>query len=98
MEQGRQAKRVMAPGSGPTKGWELVIPNRKLKLMDQVRGVLRVKHYATGKYPLMCQEGLVGSNTTPTNKMALVRLSSIMNRKGRSTTISKGGAGRSRSG
>jgi len=36
----------MAPGSGPTKGWELVIPNPKLKLIDQVREVLRVKHYA----------------------------------------------------
>jgi hypothetical protein len=51
MEQGRQAKKVMAkkvmaPGSGPTKGWELVIPNPKLKLIDQVREVLRVKHYA----------------------------------------------------
>ena len=46
MEQGRQVKKVMAPGSGPAKGWELVIPNPKLKLMDQVREVLRVKHYA----------------------------------------------------
>ena len=35
----------MAPGSGPTKGWELVIPNPKLKLIDQVREVLRVKHH-----------------------------------------------------
>ncbi len=39
-------KKVMAPGSRPTKGWELVIPNPKLKLIDQVREVLRVKHYA----------------------------------------------------
>ena len=46
MEQGRQVKKVMAPGSGPAKGWELVIPKPKLKLMDQVREVLRVKHYA----------------------------------------------------
>jgi hypothetical protein len=37
MEQGRQTKRVMARQSGPAKGWELVIPNPKLKLMDQVR-------------------------------------------------------------
>jgi hypothetical protein len=36
----------MARQSGPAKGWELVIPNPKLKLMDQVREVLRVKHYA----------------------------------------------------
>ncbi len=28
------------------KGFELVIPNPKLKLMDQVREVLRVLHYA----------------------------------------------------
>ena len=46
MEQGRQVKKIMAPGSGPAKGWELVIPNPKLKLMGQVREVLRVKHYA----------------------------------------------------
>jgi hypothetical protein len=26
--------------------WETVIPNPKLKLMDQVREVLRLKHYA----------------------------------------------------
>jgi hypothetical protein len=26
--------------------WEAVIPNPKLKLMDQVREVLRLKHYA----------------------------------------------------
>jgi hypothetical protein len=32
----------MAAGRGPARGWELVIPNRKLKLIDQVRGVLRV--------------------------------------------------------
>jgi hypothetical protein len=32
-----------------------VIPNPKLKLMDQVREVLRVKHYASGmKSPLDC--------------------------------------------
>jgi hypothetical protein len=28
------------------KGVELVIPNPKLKLMDQVREVMRVRHYA----------------------------------------------------
>jgi len=27
-------------------GQELVVPNPKLKLMDQVREVLRVKHYS----------------------------------------------------
>jgi len=46
MAQGWQGKKVIAPVSGPAKGWELVIPNPKLKLMDQVREVLRVKHYA----------------------------------------------------
>jgi hypothetical protein len=46
MEQGRQARKVMARQSGPAKSWELVIPNPKLKLMDQVREVLRMKHYA----------------------------------------------------
>jgi hypothetical protein len=36
----------MVPGSGPAQGWELVIPNPALKLMDQGREVLRVKHYS----------------------------------------------------
>src|ERR1022692_5246179 len=46
MGQGWQGKKAREPGAGPAKGWELVIPNPKLKLMDQVREVLRVKHYA----------------------------------------------------
>jgi hypothetical protein len=33
----------MAPRSGPAIGWELVVPNPKLKLMDQVREVLRLQ-------------------------------------------------------
>jgi len=33
-------------GGGSAKSRDLVIPNPKLKLMDQVREVLRVKHYA----------------------------------------------------
>jgi hypothetical protein len=40
-----QDKKRMAPGSAG-KGRDLVIPNPKLKLMDQVREVMRVKHYA----------------------------------------------------
>ena len=39
-------KKARVPGAGPARGWELVIPNPKLKLMDQLREVLRVKHYA----------------------------------------------------
>jgi len=31
-------------GSG--KGWEKVIPNPKLKLLDQVREVMRIRHYS----------------------------------------------------
>jgi hypothetical protein len=46
MEQSRQVKRVMASGRGSVKGRELVIRDPKLMLMDQVREVLRVKHYA----------------------------------------------------
>ncbi|MCX6929347.1 MAG: phage integrase N-terminal SAM-like domain-containing protein [Verrucomicrobia bacterium] len=38
--------RARLPGAEPAKGWEWVFPNPKLKLMDQVRDVLRVKHYA----------------------------------------------------
>jgi hypothetical protein len=45
MEHGWQAKKVVLPGLGP-KTQDLVIPNPKLRLMDQVREVLRVKHYA----------------------------------------------------
>lgn len=46
MERGHQARNAVAPWppGGPTR--DLVIPNPKLKLMDQVREVLRVKHYA----------------------------------------------------
>ena len=55
MEQGRQVRKVMAPGSGPARGWELVIPNPKLKLMDQVREVLRVKHYAIRTEQAYCE-------------------------------------------
>jgi hypothetical protein len=46
MGQGVQVKKVMAQRSGAGRGWELVVPNPKLKLMDQVREVLRIKHYA----------------------------------------------------
>jgi len=46
MEHGWQAKRVGLHGPGAPKTQDLVIPNPKLKLMDQVREVLRVKHYA----------------------------------------------------
>ena len=46
MEQGGQVKKVMGRPSGPGRGWELVVPNPKLKLMDQAREVLRIKHYA----------------------------------------------------
>ena len=55
MEQGRQVRKVMASGSGPARGWELVIPNPKLKLMDQVREVLRVKHYAIRTEQAYCE-------------------------------------------
>ena len=34
------------PGRGGGRGSELVLPNPKLRLMDQVREVLRVKHHA----------------------------------------------------
>src|ERR1035438_4669241 len=42
-EHGRQVKTLMAAGWGPAKGWELVIPIRKLKLIYPVREVLRFK-------------------------------------------------------
>jgi hypothetical protein len=43
IEQGRQVRKVMALGSRPAKGWELLIPNPKFNLIDQVREFLRVK-------------------------------------------------------
>ena len=46
MENSWQAKTVALPGPRAAKTQDLVIPNPKLKLMDQVREVLRVKHYA----------------------------------------------------
>ena len=46
MEYRGQEKRVRPPRTGVGKGPDLVIPNPKLRLMDQVREVLRVKHYA----------------------------------------------------
>ena len=50
-EDGSQATNPETPHNPPPpKGSELVIPNPKLKLMDQVREVLRVKHYATMIY------------------------------------------------
>ena len=57
MEQGWQVKKVMVPRSGPARGWELVLPNPKLKLMDQVREVLRVKHYAIRTEQAYCVKG-----------------------------------------
>jgi hypothetical protein len=47
VEHGAQGKKARG---GRAKGWELVIPNPKLKLMDQVREVLRVKH-CDGEWP-----------------------------------------------
>jgi hypothetical protein len=33
-------------GDAPGRGFEAVVPNPKLKLMDQVREVLRLPHYS----------------------------------------------------
>ncbi len=41
MEHTGQDKKVIAPGAGSAKSRDLVIPNPKLKLMDQVREVVR---------------------------------------------------------
>jgi hypothetical protein len=46
VDQGWQEKEVIAPRRVSAKGWELMVPNPKLKLLDQVREVLRIKHYA----------------------------------------------------
>jgi hypothetical protein len=41
--------------SSKSKGWELVIPNPKLKLVDQVREVVRVKHSAIRTKQAYCE-------------------------------------------
>ena len=48
MESGRKSQwqRASSGGSRGSGGFELVIPNPKLKLMDQVREVMRLKHYS----------------------------------------------------
>jgi hypothetical protein len=53
MERGRQGQVERASwhhgiiaGQSVGAGFEAVVPNPKLKLMDQVREVLRLKHYA----------------------------------------------------
>ena len=46
MEYRGQGKRAGAPDHGSAKGPELVIPNPKLKLLDQVWEGVRVKPYA----------------------------------------------------
>ena len=48
MESGRKSQwqRASSGGSSGSGGFELVIPNPKLKLMDQVREVMRLKHYS----------------------------------------------------
>jgi hypothetical protein len=49
LETGRQVAKVMGQSSEPgvmPRGMELVIPNPNLKLMDQVREVMRVRYYA----------------------------------------------------
>jgi hypothetical protein len=45
----------LAPGGGSAKSRDWVIPNPKLKLMDQVREVLRVKHYALRTEQAYCE-------------------------------------------
>ena len=46
MEHAAQGNKVMARG-GPARGWELEIPNPKLKLMDQVQEVLQMRFTAS---------------------------------------------------
>src|SRR5437762_6125288 len=44
--QGQLRRGVEEPRAGRAVDFEAVIPNPKLKLMDQVREVLRLKHYS----------------------------------------------------
>jgi hypothetical protein len=46
-EESQSGKPILHGGTKrPPSGQEPVVPNPKLKLMDQVREVLRVKHYS----------------------------------------------------
>jgi hypothetical protein len=42
----RQAESESEAHNAPGRGFEAVVPNPKLKLMDQVREVLRLRHYS----------------------------------------------------
>jgi hypothetical protein len=42
----KRSQGQVGPLSQPAVGYETVIPNPKLKLLDQVREVMRVKHYS----------------------------------------------------
>ena len=55
MEYRKQDQRFRVHGVGPGRGPELVIPNPKLKLMDQVREVMRLKHYAIRTEQAYCE-------------------------------------------
>src|SRR5690349_15707276 len=48
MQKGQESQlaKAMATADGMAGGSEIVVPNPKLQLMDQMREVLRVKHYA----------------------------------------------------
>jgi hypothetical protein len=43
--QGEQDERALAAGEA-RRGFAAVVPNPKLKLMDQMREVMRLKHYS----------------------------------------------------
>lgn len=44
--EGNQLQKAMAAARGPGSDFLAVIPNPKLKLLEQVREVLRLRHYS----------------------------------------------------
>jgi hypothetical protein len=49
-ENGSQDRKADVPGAAAgaaANRWDAVIPNPKLKLLDPVREVMRLKHYST---------------------------------------------------
>ena len=44
--QGRQVERALNSPPHAGAGFEAVVPNPKLKLLDQMREVLRLRHYS----------------------------------------------------
>lgn len=55
MENAQPSQLQNRPQQAVKAGFEVVVPNPKLRLMDQVREVLRLKHYAIRTEQCYCR-------------------------------------------